>query len=340
MWRGSLAFARHADGGFVPRIMYLAAGKTTARTSAEARSSGARNAGTAASACSTTASTSSTSGRRAPRTLAHDGRSGVRHRHRLGAARRPARWRPSTLLDSGLISGACGFGLPELPEREQQPDRLPRRGRRLRRDGDQLRDDRPGDRCARRRGDARRPRGRRHPRRQHDLLAARRQRHRGRQRADPGAASCTVANAGCELVASPAPAYAAQPSRRQSSPADVDIARSDLGYSWVRGPGGTQLLRPPARVPCALSLQAAYVYSAARWTSGRHVVRVLRRDPRGSVISVGAPQTRGLPGFAHQSRLVRCGDRTRFTYVVTTGRTTQRVSFAVARAAAPAAPRG
>ena len=151
----------------------------------------------------------------------------------------------------------------------------------------------------------------------------------------PGAASCTVAAARCELVASSLPAFADQPLRHVGSPSDDDVVRSGVGYRWVRGPLGTTLLRPPARVPCAPSLQSAYVYTSARW-SGKRVVRTLRRDSSGRVRQIGSPQTRSLPaGFHAPTKLLRCGDAIRVTYVVTKGRATGRMSFSVARAPAP-----
>ena len=147
-----------------------------------------------------------------------------------------------------------------------------------------------------------------------------------------------------ELVASSLPAYDPQPSRLQL-PAGDDLVRSGLGYRWVRGPGGVQLLRPPASVPCAPSSQPAYVYTAARWSKGPHRVAVLRRDAHYPARPIGTPQTRSYPNIVQTlpTRLVHCGDHTRLTYVVTTAGRSQRVSFAVARTAAPrevGAPQG
>ena len=154
----------------------------------------------------------------------------------------------------------------------------------------------------------------------------------------PGDGSCSVAGAGCMLVASPVPAYDAQPSHHEEPPARIDVVRSGLGYRWVRGPGGTQFLRPPATVPCAISTQPAYVITAARWSTGHHSVSVLRRDAHKAPRPIRTPQTRSYPKLvdAATTRLLRCGDRTRLTYVVTTAGRSQRVSFAVARAAARA----
>jgi hypothetical protein len=156
----------------------------------------------------------------------------------------------------------------------------------------------------------------------------------------PGALSCTFAVAACELVGSGVPAYAPARSRGQSPQADIDVARSGLGYRWVRGPAGTRLLRPPARVPCAPSRQAAFLYVGGRWTAGQRTVRVLRRDPGKRTRTLGSPITRTLPsGSTAFAKLLRCGDRTRLTYVVTSRAGGGRVSFSVARAALPKAAR-
>ncbi len=154
----------------------------------------------------------------------------------------------------------------------------------------------------------------------------------------PGAGSCSVAGAGCELVASPVPAYTALASRQEGPPARIDIVRSGLGYRWVRGPGATRLLRPPATIPCAISSQPAYVSTAARWSKGPHRVAVLRKDARKPARPIRTPQTVSHPKVVDtaSTRLVRCGDRTRLTYVVTTNGRSQRVSFSVARASMPA----
>ena len=196
---------------------------------------------------------------------------------------------PSTLLDAGLISGACGFGLPSAPSASGSPIAYLDAGADC--DVTETRFatiDPVTVRAPARRLPAAWPRAR-------PATAARSIGcARGGAAANapiPGAASCTVAGASCELVAT-TPTYAAEPARRQSSLADVDLARSDMGYRWVPGPAGTELLRPPQRVPCAPSLQSTYVYTSVRWTRGSHVVRVLRRDARGRVISVGGPQTR------------------------------------------------
>jgi hypothetical protein len=156
----------------------------------------------------------------------------------------------------------------------------------------------------------------------------------------PGAGSCTTA-AGCELVASPAPAYAASASRSQFPPAEIDVVRSDLGYRWMTGPGGVRVLAPPARVQCAPSASPAAVYMSAQWRGGRHTVRVLRQDPGEPTRQVGSVQKRSLATGVYIAipRLLRCGDRTRLTYEVTTGDYKQHVSFTVARAGLGRGPR-
>jgi len=76
------------------------------------------------------------------------------------------------------------------------------------------------------------------------------------------------------------------------------------------------------------------VNTAARWSHGKHTVRVLRRDAGHPARNVGSPQTRSQPTGIYPGRLLlaRCASRTRVTYVVQTGGVSQRVSFAVARA--------
>jgi len=71
-----------------------------------------------------------------------------------------------------------------------------------------------------------------------------------------------------------------------------------------------------------------------RWTGAKRTVRVVRTDPGKRAHAVGAA---GLPsGLPISTRLLRCGDRTRLTYVVTSARGGGRVSFRVARNPAPA----
>jgi hypothetical protein len=147
----------------------------------------------------------------------------------------------------------------------------------------------------------------------------------------PGGAAGTVPGAGCELVASPVGPYAAEPARDREPEAAVDPVRSDLGYAWVSGPAGTQLLRPPATIPCAPSAETAFVDVAARWSRGRHTVRVSRQDPTGSSRSVAVFTSSVADGNGSAPRLGACGDSTRLTYAVSTGHTTQRVSFTVRR---------
>ena len=122
IWRGALAFARHADGGSLPSILFLAAGSRRPR----------RLGGGSVQTCS------------AP------GYCGVDRRHDgidqldLGPSRAAYVWRMtggavygtgivwelraaptaggrSILLDSGLISGTCGFRLPSAPSASSSP---------------------------------------------------------------------------------------------------------------------------------------------------------------------------------------------------------------------------
>jgi hypothetical protein len=153
----------------------------------------------------------------------------------------------------------------------------------------------------------------------------------------PGSGSCSVADADCQLVASSLPQYTAQPVRQQFPEADVDLVNSGLGYKWITEPGGVRLLRPPATIPCSPSAAPADVYVSAQWSHGKHTVRVSRRDPGKAAKGVTTIK-RSLPPevIAAGPRLLACGDSTKLTYAVTTGNTTQRVSFTVARLRASA----
>jgi hypothetical protein len=151
----------------------------------------------------------------------------------------------------------------------------------------------------------------------------------------PGALSCTVATAACELVGSGLPTYAPAPAKNQAPQADIDVVASDLGYHWVRGPAGTRLLRPPAHIPCAPSQQAVFIYAAARWSGAKRTVRVLRQDPGKAAHALGTPITRSMTSGVIFSKLQKCGARTRLTYVVTSRNGGGRVSVAVARNPAP-----
>jgi hypothetical protein len=239
----------------------------------------------------------------------------------------------STQLDSGLISGACGFGLPSAASARANPIAYLDAGAECDRTETQFA---TVDAVTGARGLAPTPGGLATGA-AYDGATLYWLRVTGPP-ADvpvPGAGSCSLATARCELVASSPPAFDAQPARRQGSPSDVDVVRSGFGYRWVRGPLGTKLLRPPATVPCALSGQAAGVATAARW-SGRRSVQTLRRDRGGRTRTVGSPQTRSLPaGYYTSTKLLHCGDSMRVTYVVTKGRSTGRSSFTVARAPAP-----
>jgi hypothetical protein len=337
IWRGGLAFARHEDGGAGAKLLYLPAGATKPRALG----------GGSVQSCTTLCS--------ALRTHA-----GVDQLD-VGPSRAVYLWRisggdvsgtgigwelravslkggRSTLLSTGQISGACGFHLPSGPTATT-------------RDGLVSYVDAGSDcgptttqfatidpvtgalgSAATRGGLA--------------VAAVRdgatiywlRSRGPASDIPVPGVSSCSIAAAACELVASPVPTYDALPSRLQGSPARVDLVRSGLGYRWVRGPAGTQLLRPPATVPCAISSQSAYVFTAARWRRGSHSVAVLRRDAGKTARPIRTPQTRSSPKVVDtaSTRLVRCGDETSLTYAVTTRGETQRVTFAVARAARPA----
>jgi hypothetical protein len=153
----------------------------------------------------------------------------------------------------------------------------------------------------------------------------------------PGAASCVIPDAACQLVASSLPNYVIQHARApESSPADIDVVASGLGYTWLRGPAGVRLLRPPATIPCAPSASAAILYASAQWTRGRHTVVVSRQDPHQPSRGI-ATTKRTLPtGVYDYTKLLACGASIRLTYSVSSGGSTQRVSFAVTRLRAPA----
>lgn len=152
----------------------------------------------------------------------------------------------------------------------------------------------------------------------------------------PGGGSCGVADAACELVASSTPPYVAQAPAQVSPPADIDFTKSGLGYKWVTGPAGVRLLRPPSHVPCAPSALSAILYLSAQWAHGKHTVRVIRKDP-GRPSRTLAVITRSLPDFedAAEPRLAACHSSTRLSYAVTTGGVTQTVSFSVTRLPTP-----
>jgi hypothetical protein len=330
-WRGGVAFVRHADGAFVPRILYLAAGAKRLRS----LGGGSVQTCTQAAYCDFA--------------QRHDGIDQLD----LGPARAAYVWRmtggavygtglvwelravplaggSSELLDSGLISGACGFGLPSAPDASRSPIAYLDAGadcdvtatRFTTADpitGTHAAAPTPGGLAV---GAA------------HDGDAI--YWLRTKTPADvpvPGALSCTVASAGCELVGSGVPAYGPAPRTNTSPLADIDVVASGLGYRWVRGPAGTRLLRPPAHLPCAPSLQAAEVVVAARWTGARRTVRVVRQDPGGRAHAVDSGAL--VAGRDVATRLAHCGARTRLTYVVTSAHGGGRVSFAVARNPVP-----
>jgi hypothetical protein len=332
VWRGALAFARHKDGAAVPSIEYIAAGATRSR----------RLGGGSVQRCE-------------PRcdAFVHDGveqldlgRSRVAYLWRMtagsvygvGAAwelrAAPLAGGRSTLLDAGSISGACGFRLPSAPTATARIAYLVARS--------------PCEATQTRFASVDPVSGALATATTSGGLAAGAVRDGDTlywlrvtnpplvDSVVPGTASCSAANAACELVASSVPKYS--PDRtgpRSSPPAFVDLIRSRLGYRWLPGPSATRLLRPPARVPCAPSLAAAYIFLSVQWRHGRHTVRALRTDGNRTRSVLGGPLTRSAPdGVGFQLRLPRCGDRTRVTYVVTTGRSTRRVSFNIVRAPA------
>ena len=337
MWRGGMAFARHADGRAVARLLYLP------KDASRPRALGGGSVQTCIRSCSPL--------------MVHAGVDQLD----VGPARATFLWRlsggsvggtgidwelraaslkggQSTLLDRGQISGACGFTLPSAPTVQTRDGLVSYLDAGSDCDATTTRfatiDPVTGER-----GAVPTPGGRAAGAvRDGDTIYWLRSSATATDVPVPGAGSCSVADARCELVASPLPMYVPQPARPQGPSGAVDLVRSGRGYHWVPGPAETELLRPPARIPCALSSQPAYVFTAARWRHGRHTVRVLRRDGRKPARAIRMPQTHSRPSAvdAAATRLVRCGDHTRLTYVVTTAGRSRRVSFAVARAAAPA----
>lgn len=336
IWRGGLAFARHADGSAVATLRYLPKGSTRPRPLG----------GGSVQTCSTLCD-------------ALDDHDGVDQLD-IGPSRAVYLWRMSggavsgtgigwelravsltggrsTLLDGGEISGACGFGLPSAGTARTSDGLVSYLDAGAACDVTtthfQTIDPVTGAL-----GIAATPGGLAvGAARDGDTIYWLRSSASATDVPVPGDRSCSVADAQCELVASPVPSYVPAPSRMQAPPAEIDLVRSGLGYAWVRGPLGTQLLRPPATVPCAISTQPAYVDASARWSDGAHRVRVLRRDPGKPSHAIGSVQTSSLPASvsAAQTRLIGCGSRTRLTYVVTSGAHVARASFSVLRARAP-----
>ncbi|MEY2513580.1 MAG: hypothetical protein QOJ89_938 [bacterium] len=333
MWRGGLGFARHADGGATPKLLYLPAGSTKLR----------RLGGGSIQTCSSMCGPSMV--RRSVDQLD------------IGPSRAAYLWRMTggsvygigviwnlyaaslkggqpTPLDSGLISGACGFGLPSGASARANPILYLDAGADC--DVTETRFT-AANAVTGQHGAAPTPGGlATGTAYDGDTVYWLRIAGDASQVPVPGAGACTFAAARCELVASSLPAFEDQPLRRQGSPSDDDLVASGLGYRWVRGPLGTTLLRPPSKVPCAPSLQSAYVYTSARWSSGKRVVRTLRRDANGGTREIGSAQTRSLPTGVHTpTKLLRCGNAIRVTYIVTKGSATGRMSFSVARSPAP-----
>jgi hypothetical protein len=335
IWRGNLAFVRHANSSPIPTIEYLAAGATKPR----------HLGGGSVQACNS------------PSTATTDycdfkGSHDTIQQLDLGPSRVAYLWTmtggavdgvgigwelrsatlagaPSTLLDTGLGSGTCGFDLPSAATATTSVISY-------------LYASSPCDTTTTSFATANPATGIRALSTTPGGLAA------GAVRDGntiywlrvtgsptdvpvPGGGSCMVADAGCELVSSPVPQYVTQPAREQIPPADLNLVASNLGYKWVAGPGGTRLLRPPATIPCSPSASSALVYVAAQWTHGKHTVRVSRQDGHQPSKGVGVITRTQPTGTADFTRILSCADSTRLTYAVTTGGLTQRVSFTVAR---------
>jgi hypothetical protein len=335
IWRGNLAFVRHSSGSAVPTIEYLAAGAKKPR----------HLGGGSVQACNSPTSATADY-------CAFKGSHDTIDQLDLGPSRIAYLWTmtggavygtgigwelrsatlagaPSTLLDTGLVSGTCGF---ELPSGATATTSLI----------SYVYASSPCDTATTSFATANPATGIRALSPTPGGLAA------GAVRDGntiywlrvsgpsgdvpvPGGGSCMVAGAACELVASPVPQYVAQPAREQIPPADLNLVASGLGYKWVAGPGGTLLLRPPATIPCSPSASSALVYVAAEWSHGKHTVRVSRQNGRQPSTGVGVITRTQPVGTYDFTRILSCADSTRLTYAVTTGGVTQRVSFKVAR---------
>jgi hypothetical protein len=339
IWRGNLAFVRHGNGSAVPTIEYLAAGATKPRHLGGGSVQVCQSQGAAKSVCEFEAAHDTVDQLDlGPRRIAYVWNMTGGSVYGVGVA-----WElrsatldggRSTLLDSGVVNGTCGFGLPSGPTASSAAVSYLEAGS-------------PCDTVTTSFATADPITGIRALAATPGGLAAGAVRDANTiywlrvtgSPADvpvPGAGSCTIADAGCQLVASSAPAYAAQPASRETPPADIDLVESGLGYRWIDGPAGVRLLLPPKTVPCAPSAASALVYLSAQWTRGKHSITVSRHDPNKASQTV-AGIDRSLPdGTYNFTRLVACGNSSHFTYAVKTGGATQRVSFTVTRPKASA----
>jgi hypothetical protein len=253
MWRGNLAFVRHASNSAIPTIEYLAVGAKKPR----------HLGGGSVQACQPDPTGKNDYCSFKP---THDSIDQLD----LGPARIAYTWQmvggsvdgtgigwelrsalltggPSTLLDAGLISGTCGFELPSGPTATSSLISY-------------LYAKAPCDTTDTSFATVNPVTGIRALAPTPGGLAAGAVRDGntiywlrvGGSTTDvpvPGAGSCTVADAACQLVASTVPQYVTQPTQEALAPAEVDVIKSGLGYRWVTGPAGIRLLRPPPIVP-------------------------------------------------------------------------------------------
>ena len=333
MWRGGLAFARHADGGATPKLQYLPAGSTKLR----------RLGGGSIQTCASICGPSSV--RRSvdqldigPSRVAYLWRMTGGNVYGIGSVwnlyASSLKGGQPTPLESGSISGACGFGLPSGASARVNPILYLDAGADC--DVAETRFT-SADAVSGRHGAAATPGGlATGAAYDGDTVYWLRLAGDPSQVPVPGAGSCTFAAARCELVASSLPAFEDLPLRRQGSPSDDDLVASGLGYRWVRGPLGTTLLRPPAQgaVRAVAAVGVRLHERALEQRQARRAHAAPRRERARPPI--GSPQTRSLPaGYHTPTKLLRCGDAIRVTYVVTKGSATGRMSFSVARAPAP-----
>jgi hypothetical protein len=339
IWRGKLAFVRHANNSAVPTIEYLAVGAKKPRHLGGGSVQVCHGVGVAKSTCGF-ANVHDTVDQLdlGPTRIAYVWNmiGGSVYGVGVGWELRSATLGgvESTLLDTGLVSGTCGFGLPSAPTAtataiaylaasspcDTVTTSFATAGPVT---GIRAVAPTPGGLAAAAVSDGATIYWLRVPGSPADVPV-------------PGSGSCSVADAACQLVASSTPQYAAQPPTRETPPADIDLVASGLGYRWVNGPAGTRLLIAPTTIPCAPSDAAALVYFSAQWTRGKHSIVISRRDPKQASRDV-AGIDRSLPdGEYNFTRLVACGASTRFTYAVKTSGATQRVSFTVTRPTANA----
>ncbi len=322
MWKGALAFARTARPGAQPTLGYLPAGATHVQTLGAGPVQSCYSDATSPNRCGDQSIDQLDLG---PAGVAYlwdmqGGQvygTGVVWNLRLA----PVDGGRSQPLDSGLISGTCGYRMPRDASAQADPISYLVTGADCDvtatqfattavRSGAHQEGSTPG-------GVARAG--------AHDGDTTYWLRTAARTATDTGT-PCT----GCELVASTGtPLQDARPRGRVWADADYDVVRSHAGYSWADGPDGVQLLRPPATIGCAPSRVTVPLFVSARWSRGAHTVTVTRvgRSRIGQPIT--RPQSAG--GAAGYTNVRRCGERLRIRYTVQTESRKRSVTYGVRR---------